>query len=101
MKLKPCPFCGSEVGYKNNARSDIGTAYWVRCPNCRAEGPLAIYGLDQSAELWNERVIDPDAEGIVDVLRKILAEAESYEHRHGKKVTWADEARAALQKATA
>lgn len=98
MKLKPCPFCGSEVGYKNNARSDIGTAYWVRCPICRAVGPLTIHGLDQAAELWNERVVDPEVYEVVSVLRGILNEADSYEQRHGKKVTWADEARAAIKK---
>ena len=52
MKLKPCPFCGSE-----SSQTVINNR--VECWDCGAQGPLAV-GPSETAEKvaikrWNER----------------------------------------------
>lgn len=57
---RPCPFCGqfdktelcSEDGFDENDL--LGTAYWVACANCGAEGPKA-YSPALAAGIWNHR----------------------------------------------
>lgn len=56
VKLKPCPFCGSEAAYI--AQNYMGQHY-VRCPDCGC----TMWGLDtgdevtekQAAAYWNKR----------------------------------------------
>lgn len=46
IKLKPCPFCGSEnVGSVNG---------WVQCFDCNASGP-DDYNNQTAIEMWNKR----------------------------------------------
>ena len=57
-KLKPCPFCGGEPGYRDDPISRMATIYCRACPcemnmfygtrRDRGEGPIA--------ERWNGRV---------------------------------------------
>ncbi|MFA5347056.1 MAG: Lar family restriction alleviation protein [Methanoregula sp.] len=52
--LEPCPFCGGI----NTAmcQGEIGKVYFVRCRDCKAEGPTAMYGVEAAVEAWNNRV---------------------------------------------
>ena len=69
--LRPCPFCGNKINNNGCFKSDIGAAYWVRCPNCRSEGPTAIHGTDQAGELWNTLASDEVIRGLVEALEWI------------------------------
>jgi Lar family restriction alleviation protein len=54
--LEPCPFCGGI----NTAmgRGEIGKVYYVRCRDCKAEGPISIYGAEAAMDAWNTRIKD-------------------------------------------
>ena len=54
MKLKNCPFCGSDnLSYGLNDNED--QSIW--CENCSAAGPIHIYQIE--AEMaWNTRAAD-------------------------------------------
>ena len=58
-KLKPCPFCGSEV-YIENILDDIGDAYYmVQCKNDDKCGASSCFGectKKEVIERWNNRV---------------------------------------------
>ena len=86
-ELKPCPFCGSPIANNGCFKSDIGAAYWVRCPLCKAEGPTAIYGTDQAGELWNTRASDEVIRGLVEALKEIINENEGWIGDHSDKMT--------------
>ena len=61
MKAEPCPFCGyvfRQPGRPRFSMSSIGKAYWVSCPQCKAEGPVAEIDVEQALELWNTRKED-------------------------------------------
>jgi hypothetical protein len=51
--MKPCPFCRETETLL--CRGEVGKVYWVKCKNCKAEGPTSLYGESQAKELWNER----------------------------------------------
>ena len=68
-KLKPCPFCGSEVvyGYINSKGGDI---IWITCQNCEME-IRQYYNKKSLFEVWNRRtnpieIIDNDLVNIGD-----------------------------------
>lgn len=76
MKLRPCPFCGSEdVDLLNREYKS-----YAKCWNCRAEGPIVEtvqlsrgQSLEAKAvELWNERASD-------DVMLDVASEIEASE----------------------
>lgn len=60
MKLKPCPFCGSE-----DLSKIIRGQPWVECLNCGATGPDPLHGWNSRAQhdviiaaakdVWNDR----------------------------------------------
>jgi len=54
MKIKPCPFCGSEEVIETG----VGFRTFVHCANCDTDGP-SYYpaGHDQRSAIdkWNER----------------------------------------------
>lgn len=57
IKLKPCPFCGSnDVTVEETYASG-----YVRCRSCGAEGGFR-YSHDEAAAAWNRRT---DAKGLV------------------------------------
>ena len=49
MKLKPCPFCGSEDVERNGR-----TIIYVACRTCKTDGPIATTR-KKAIELWNTR----------------------------------------------
>lgn len=52
LKLKPCPFCGSEnVRFKGNEHA-------VVCARCKARGALAP-NEDMALDMWNDRLYQP------------------------------------------
>lgn len=52
MKLKPCPFCGSEnVRFK-------GGEHAVVCARCKARGAIAP-NEDMALDMWNDRLYQP------------------------------------------
>ena len=54
-KLKPCEICGNPKGTRDClVMVDTGTATWVRCGDCGAEGPPAKTGA-KAIKLWNKR----------------------------------------------
>lgn len=66
MKLKPCPFCGTDETREPVDEDDtldvcqrrsIGL-YHVICPECGASGPYEST-FDQAATAWNERIDAP------------------------------------------
>lgn len=54
IKLKPCPFCGSDAEMEQGKYQGLNTFY-VRCLGCGAQTDLE-YAEEFAAELWNERV---------------------------------------------
>lgn len=56
IKLKPCPFCGSDAEMQRDKYRGLRTFY-VRCWGCCAQTDLE-YAEEFAAELWNERVND-------------------------------------------
>lgn len=50
IKLKPCPFCGSD----DVVLDETYTSGYVRCRVCGAEGGLR-YSHDEAAAAWNSR----------------------------------------------
>lgn len=54
--LKPCPFCGSEVGVHERGGYDYYEPYWVvECGKC--EAGMESFGTREAAiEAWNTRV---------------------------------------------
>ena len=54
-KLKPCPFCGSEVSLSSCDQYDsFEDLYWVKCYECGAE--IESYGNESDAiKAWNRR----------------------------------------------
>lgn len=53
IKLKPCPFCGSDAEMQRDKYRGLSTFY-VRCWGCGAQAGLE-YAEEFAAELWNER----------------------------------------------
>jgi hypothetical protein len=51
--LKPCPFCGKEIGEKNIYRNDIRT-YKIVCWNCHGCSGGAVK-LTIAIRKWNKR----------------------------------------------
>lgn len=56
IKLKPCPFCGSDAEMQWDKYRGLRTFY-VRCWGRGAQTDLE-YANEFAAELWNERVND-------------------------------------------
>ena len=54
IKLKPCPFCGSDAELIQGRYQGLDTFY-ARCWGCGAQTDLE-YAEEFAAELWNERV---------------------------------------------
>ena len=52
IKLKPCPFCGSEK------LQGVEYAYvcYIKCRNCGATGAHYIMNGDKAIDAWNRRV---------------------------------------------
>lgn len=56
--LQPCPFCA----HVDLAIDEIWPEVWaVYCNVCKAIGPQSEAGIEQAAELWNERLAQRDA----------------------------------------
>ena len=54
IKLKPCPFCGSESveAEKSGSKNDRSTGY-IECTFCYCRGPFDYS--DQAEKAWNTR----------------------------------------------
>lgn len=57
MKIKKCPFCGSERVMLNSSGKAV--FYWVICDSCEAEGPSASTK-KEAVEEWNAARRDED-----------------------------------------
>lgn len=64
MKIKSCPFCGSDniveersarerISYSSSA-STSSTRYQIACRNCNCQTGYRLY-LDDAIEAWNRR----------------------------------------------
>lgn len=57
VKLKPCPFCGSEdISVIDWSTDDENPSYCGWCSLCNTEGPINE-SKDEAAEAWNKRKI--------------------------------------------
>jgi Lar family restriction alleviation protein len=54
--LLRCPFCASAVGTvaKDGATKDRSARHYVRCPICKARGPV-FFSREKAHTAWNER----------------------------------------------
>ena len=52
MRLKPCPFCGSDT--VNDTSPPEHPCFWWVCPDCVAVGPVGNSVLS-ATEAWNRR----------------------------------------------
>jgi Lar family restriction alleviation protein len=55
IKLKPCPFCGSENTRKGNTEGITGKIWWVACEICGASTGLKSQAIEATAA-WNLRI---------------------------------------------
>ena len=57
IKLKPCPFCGSENITEGSRMFDFGEDIYIACKECGAKIQIAKeYGWDDLRKRWNRRV---------------------------------------------
>lgn len=54
IKLKPCPFCGSEKTIKDHVEGIDGELWWVNCETCGAATGLRCQA-GEAIEAWNLR----------------------------------------------
>lgn len=60
VKLKPCPFCGSQnIEIANKGIREKGQKWLFYCTNCFAQGPAARQKKNASVR-WNFRGFDDD-----------------------------------------
>ena len=61
VKLKPCPFCGSEAAIMEEPDMDNDIAYVIRCTgcgmtfNCYGEDKYLVRNIDELIDRWNTR----------------------------------------------
>jgi len=75
MKLKPCPFCGSEAKIYHE---DIGEGYskenirWntVTCSSCYSEGKSDL-SQNNSITNWNRRVYPPEVQAVLEAAKEL------------------------------
>lgn len=53
MKLKTCPFCGSEAKLYGSERT---SQYWIECSVCYCGTPVDCETPEGATEFWNRRV---------------------------------------------
>ena len=57
IKLKPCPFCGSENITEGSRMFDFGEDIYIICKECGAKIQIAKeYGFSELRKRWNRRV---------------------------------------------
>ena len=57
MKMKPCPFCGSEDVELHGAGPE--GPQWIACDDCDASGPVA-HSKEAALTVWNDRPQEKD-----------------------------------------
>jgi Lar family restriction alleviation protein len=56
VKLKPCPFCGSEDIQEGSRTSDLCTDIYIRCRTCGGKMQICEeYGEEELVKRWNRR----------------------------------------------
>lgn len=56
IKLKPCPFCGSEDIQEGSRTSDLCTDIYIRCRTCGGKMQICEeYGEEELVNRWNRR----------------------------------------------
>ena len=55
IKLKPCPFCGSEADLVKQGHREYAPTYYVRCKVCHSK-TIERIGAGIVIGIWNERV---------------------------------------------
>ena len=56
IKLKPCPFCGSENLSKGSRMFDFGEDIHIQCMECGAKIQICMeYAWDELRKRWNRR----------------------------------------------
>ena len=59
IKLKPCPFCGSENLSKGSRMFNFGEDIHIQCMECGAKIQICMeYGWDELIKKWNRRAED-------------------------------------------
>ena len=57
IKLKPCPFCGSEDIQEGSRKSDLCTDIYIRCRTCGGKMQICEeYGEEELVNRWNRRM---------------------------------------------
>ena len=56
--LRPCPFCGCD---RVRVDSEEDGAFFVRCPDCGAEGPVTLVA-EHAKQEWNDRRAAPSVD---------------------------------------
>ena len=61
IKLKPCPFCGSENIQEGSKTFDFCTDIYIRCKECGGKMQICEeYGEEELANRWNRRANETD-----------------------------------------
>lgn len=98
VKVKPCPFCGSED--VNQMRWEE----WLQCNSCAAEGAAPDDNFADAVSAWNRRAPSPAFEAMVEALEGLVKCCEEHDAAIAKvmgappgwKDTYLDAARAAV-----
>ncbi len=56
VKLKPCPFCGSD-GLNLKLCGHRPDGFWIQCEECGTEGPYCNY-IKDAKKYWNRRAVE-------------------------------------------
>ena len=78
--LRPCPFCGCDWV---RVDSEEDGAFFVRCPDCGAEGPITLVA-EHAKQEWNDRRAAPSAGAgraaeLADALDEMATTAEDFQ----------------------
>ena len=61
IKLKPCPFCGSEDIQEGSRTSGLCTDIYIRCRTCGGKMQICEeYGEEELVNRWNRRAGEQD-----------------------------------------
>jgi len=60
IKLKPCPFCGSNDVFIIELPYVDGNTHIVKCANCETYGPRWNSSDEEGIKAWNKRAVGPE-----------------------------------------
>ena len=60
IKLRKCPFCGSEATIMRHEYCGLSDTFGIKCNWCKAEGNQFYETIDDAVSMWNDRYYDVD-----------------------------------------